>query len=272
MTDIVLTENITALTSDTLGRELSQSFLEVECPALPSWGNLPSRTVSQFLSLNSAGLLLGDVEGVHSFDPSLVADDMSSVAFVVSLGEIPEYFHSEDFLGKVGEVCSVLRDLDWERNERFHGLPPRDTTTRLVALGMHRPFPVDADTDTLGTPNFTETPLSRLVNEFALGVSGRQPDGKVVVMTERVVRAAYDYTQNPHITVDDEDGDLDIHLRLANGLLVMANLFPDGSIDASVYDDSQGRPVNVVKRMRRETTSGFDLISLFRDALNVSAY
>ena len=85
-------------------------------------------------------------------------------------------------------------------------------------------------------------------------------------MAERIVRTAEEWTTGAHITVDDEGGDLDFHLRLADGLLVMANLFPDGTIDASVYDDSQGAPVAVVKRLRRSTTSEDDLITLFREA------
>ncbi len=82
-------------------------------------------------------------------------------------------------------------------------------------------------------------------------------------MAARVVRAAVKHTRGPHITVDDEDGDLDFHLRLADNLLVMANLFRDGTIDASVYDDSEGIPVKTVKRMRRSMTSADALISLF---------
>ena len=101
------------------------------------------------------------------------------------------------------------------------------------------------------------------IQEFAMGVNGKRPKADVVDVAARVMQAAVAYTVGPHITVDDEDGDLDIHLRLTDGLLVMANLFPDGTIDASVYDDSQGIPVKTVKRMRRSTTSPEELISLF---------
>ena len=100
------------------------------------------------------------------------------------------------------------------------------------------------------------------IQEFAMGVNGKLPKADVVDVAARVVQAAVAYTIGPHITVDDEDGDLDIHLRLTDGLIVMANLFPDGTIDASVYDESQ-LPVKTVKRMRRSTTSPEELISLF---------
>ena len=63
---------------------------------------------------------------------------------------------------------------------------------------------------------------------------------------------------------------MDIHLRLADGQLVMANIFPDGTIDASVYDDSHGAPVKMVKRMRRMTTSEGDLITLLRAGIHAS--
>ena len=89
-------------------------------------------------------------------------------------------------------------------------------------------------------------------------------------MAARIVQAALDHTVGPEITVDDEDGDLDFHLRLTDGLLVMANLFPDGTIDASVYDDSQGIPVKTVKRMRRTSTSAAELIQLFQAGIHDS--
>lgn len=105
--------------------------------------------------------------------------------------------------------------------------------------------------------------VGSVIQEFAMGVNGKRPEAEIVDVAARVVQAAVAYTDGPDFTVDQEDGDLDIHLRLTDGLLVMANLFPDGTIDASVYDDSQGIPVKTVKRMRRSTTSPEELISLF---------
>ena len=102
-----------------------------------------------------------------------------------------------------------------------------------------------------------------VVQEFARGANGIRPTAEVVYVANHVVQAAVAYTVGPHITVDDEDGDLDIHLRLTDGLIVMANLFLDGTLDASVYDDRQGIPVKTVKRMRRSKKSAEELISLF---------
>lgn len=111
-----------------------------------------------------------------------------------------------------------------------------------------------------------------VVSEFAAGVDGAAAPGTgVVAMAERVVRAALEHTVGPHITVDEDDGSLDFHLRLADGLLVMANLFPDGTVDASVYDDSQGIPVKRVRRIRRATTSTGELIRLFKEGCCASA-
>ena len=118
-------------------------------------------------------------------------------------------------------------------------------------------------------PNRPVTELHPIVQEFAIGVDGVQPSDAIVAMVVRVVQAALDHTVGPEITVDDEDG-MDFHLRLTDGLLVMANVFHDGTIDASVYDDSQGIPVKTVKRMPRSTTSEEDLINLFQAGINAS--
>lgn len=117
-----------------------------------------------------------------------------------------------------------------------------------------------------------EFALHPVVQEFSRGVDGETPNGNVVKLADRIVRAALIYTTGAHITFDDEEGYLDFHLRLSDGLLVMANVFPDGGIDASVYDDSQGPPVQVVKRMRCGTTTDDELIDLFRAGVHVSSF
>ena len=115
-----------------------------------------------------------------------------------------------------------------------------------------------------------ETTLHHVVNEFAQGVEGDVPTENAVRMADRIVCTALFYTTGTHITFDDDEGYLDFHLRLGNGLLVMANVFPDGGVDASVYDDSQGSPVQVVRRMRRGTTTGGELVDLFRAGVHAS--
>ena len=116
-----------------------------------------------------------------------------------------------------------------------------------------------------------ETALLPVVQEFSRGVDDAPPRGSVVQMADRIVSAALIYTTGTHITFDNEEGYLDFHLRLSDGLLVMANVFPDGGIDASVYDDSQGPPVRVVRRMRRGTTTDEELVVLFRAGIHASS-
>lgn len=103
--------------------------------------------------------------------------------------------------------------------------------------------------------------LPPVVREFAEGVDGVRPGREVVAMAVRLVQAAIEHTNEPEITVDDDDG-VEFDLRLGNGWLLMANLLPDGRIDVSVYDDSQGIPVKRVKRMPQASEA--ELVSLFR--------
>ena len=107
---------------------------------------------------------------------------------------------------------------------------------------------------------------------FAKSTAGAPvPNAAVVTQAMRVIQAAVRHTRQPHITVDEDDGSLDFDLRLANGWLVMANLFPDGSVDASVYDDSDGIPVKIVQRIRRADPAGVDdFIHLMRGAASAA--
>ena len=109
-----------------------------------------------------------------------------------------------------------------------------------------------------------------IIEEFSAGVSGETPDLSTIAMARRLVRVAYECTNNTFISVDDEEGDLDFDLRLVNGFIVMANVFADGTIDASVYDDSDGIPVKTVRRFRRGQATEQDLVSLFRTESNAN--
>ena len=95
------------------------------------------------------------------------------------------------------------------------------------------------------------------VVEFGNGVAGVSPGESVVAMAGRIVQAAAARTVQPEITVD-VDGALSFDLRLADGLLLLAELSPDGSLDAGVYDDKAGERV---KRLPRATEE--QLVSLF---------
>ena len=122
----------------------------------------------------------------------------------------------------------------------------------------------NSETPTHPQPKGTDYPLP----EFAKGTPGAPvPNATVVTQAERVIQAAVRHTPQPHITVDEDNGSLDFDLRLANGWLVMANLFPDGSVD----DDSDGIPVTTVRRIRRSDAAGVeDFIRLLRATTGTS--
>lgn len=107
----------------------------------------------------------------------------------------------------------------------------------------------------IGTePTITPYPA---VQEFAAGIDGVKPSVEVVEIAARLVEAALDQTADSEISVD-VDGALSFVLRLNDGRLVLAELNPDGVIDASRYDDEQGANV---KRFPRATAE--DLLKLF---------
>ena len=104
---------------------------------------------------------------------------------------------------------------------------------------------------------------SPVMREVSQGIGEDPPTEDITQMAGLVMQACWEYTDGAHVSFDDEDG-WDFHLRLSNGHLVMANIFLNGGVDASVYDDSQGTPVKLVRRLRRGQTSGEDLIELFK--------
>ena len=105
--------------------------------------------------------------------------------------------------------------------------------------------------------NKLETAQHSAVRAFSIGHEGKWPVASAVSMADRVAKAAVDKTLEPEITVD-VDGALSFDLRLANGWLVLAELDPDGTLDASIYDDRQGI---LIKRLPHTTDS--ELIAWF---------
>ncbi len=100
-------------------------------------------------------------------------------------------------------------------------------------------------------------PLHPAVHSFSGGFGGKRPTVAVIEAASRIAAAALDKTVEPEITVD-VDGALSFDLRLANGLLVFAELDIGGSIDASIYDDREGI---LIKRLPKATES--ELIGWF---------
>ena len=263
MTEILITEGFQDPTTCYRDHESDQSIWEITYPNDWGWQDLPDYIASRPPSLDPTSRFL---EANQSFDTIAISHYTGSLAFVVSSDEIAGQFHTEGHFLTTGDVYNTVRNLHAKQAEQIHCPTPEISTAPPAAWGMHR----FSFADTSEIPGYMEDPLLYSVREFALGLGGIQPYDTVVEMAERVVRAVHDFTIGPCITVDDEGGELDLQLRLNNGLLVMANLFPDGTIDASVYDDSQGIPVKTVKRMRRSTTSERELIGLFRAGIHAS--
>ena len=94
--------------------------------------------------------------------------------------------------------------------------------------------------------------------EFAAGLDGKRPEPWVVEMAARIVNAALAKTREPDISVDDADGALSFDLELSDGYLMMAELYIDGNIDASVYDAQK----KLAHRMPSATES--DIIAWFQ--------
>ena len=103
----------------------------------------------------------------------------------------------------------------------------------------------------------TEAAVKAAVAEFAAGLDGKRPEPRVVEMAARIANEASAKTVEPYISFDDEECALSFDLRLPNGHLMLAELWSDGSIDASVYDREKRR----VKRMPVATE--MEIMALF---------
>ena len=102
------------------------------------------------------------------------------------------------------------------------------------------------ESTTLANPDAAPHPA---VSEFALGVEGaQQPSPAVTAVAARIVQAAMARTVDPEFSVD-VDGALSFDLRLDNGLLILAELAIDGTLDATLFDDSAKPDVRIVRHL-----------------------
>ena len=159
-------------------------------------------------------------------------------------------------------------DLNLLNPKIFYLLSMDDSRWPTIDVVRKAPTPTDLIPTTEAILATSALDLPSVVREFAEGVGDIKPTSTVVKEAARVVQAAIKYTKLSHITIDDEDGDLDFDFRNGHNLIVMANFFPDGTIDASVYDDSQGRPVRVRRMQRSSGASADELISLFEQGVS----
>ena len=108
-------------------------------------------------------------------------------------------------------------------------------------------------------PAEIEAATQAALAEFAAGLDGKRPEPRVVEMAARIVKAALAKTVKQDISFDDEECALSFDLELHTGHLILAELWSDGSIDASVYDGEKRR----VKRMPKASES--DMLALFQE-------
>ena len=86
------------------------------------------------------------------------------------------------------------------------------------------------------------------VAEFALGLAGLQPSPGVIAVAARIAQAALARTVDPELSID-VDGALSLDLRLDNGLLILAELAIDGTLDATLFDDSAKPNARIVRHL-----------------------
>ena len=114
---------------------------------------------------------------------------------------------------------------------------------------------------TLNTSGVTDVAAIEMAQEavdaFAEGLDGWQPELSVVELAVSITEAALSHTAQPEVSVD-VDGALSFDLRTGSGHLILAELSPDGDLDASVYD----RQDKFLKRMPAATAD--ELIACFQ--------
>ena len=78
--------------------------------------------------------------------------------------------------------------------------------------------------------------FERAIGKFEAGMGGACPDAAAIMAARAIWEAAVHHTTEPEIAVDDVDGALSFDLRLQDGRLVLAELFPDGKLHVGTYD------------------------------------
>ena len=78
------------------------------------------------------------------------------------------------------------------------------------------------------------------LSDFEKGREANPPTEEINRLARRIVKTAAERGNYPDIHVDFE-GSLSFDLRLPDGRLLLANLFTDGVLDVSVYDDASGK-------------------------------
>ena len=77
--------------------------------------------------------------------------------------------------------------------------------------------------------------LTPEVRQFAAGVGGLKPPNDLVKMVERIVRQVNENLTQPEVAFDDDDGSLNLDLRLNNGDTALIEFYPRGTSFVGVY-------------------------------------
>ena len=82
-------------------------------------------------------------------------------------------------------------------------------------------------------------PCSEEVAEFAKGLYGRTPTEDTIRTANMVFKAATQVSAEYDFYIDEAEGSLGFMLRLNNGLLLLAELSPDGVLSGGTYVDKE---------------------------------
>lgn len=81
----------------------------------------------------------------------------------------------------------------------------------------------------------------KALNAYANGLNNHRPPPAAIQQAAQLANAALTQTTQPEITLDI-DGALSFDLRTPKGHLILAELTPNGTLDASIFDQ-QDNPV-----------------------------
>ena len=77
--------------------------------------------------------------------------------------------------------------------------------------------------------------LTPEVRQFAAGVGGLKPPNDLVKMVDRIVRQVNENLTRPEVAFDDDDGSLNLDLRLNNGDTAFIEFYSRGTSFVGVY-------------------------------------
>ena len=89
-------------------------------------------------------------------------------------------------------------------------------------------------------------PCSEEVAEFARGLFGKTPTEEAIRAANTIFKEATGRTEQYDFYVDDSQGSLGFMLRLNSGLLLLAELSPEGTLSGGTYVDNEDESREVI--------------------------